>query len=213
MTTPSLTIITLNTPEIHDYAKARNEALAKAKTEWVLFVDSDEVITQALENEINDTLRHSFNNYDAYYLSRQVTFFNRILKYGETGNAKFIRLAKKSFGRWVHPVHEVWVGRGRVGELKNPLLHNAHPTVSSFLRKVNRYSTLEAHYRKSQGRSSSLLKIATYPLAKFQLNYIFKLGFLDGVPGLIMAIMMSLHSYLTWTKLYLLQQQSTPDSK
>jgi hypothetical protein len=198
----NLTIITLSTPNLTDFAAARNAELAKAKTLWVLFLDSDETLTIELEKEIESAIQS--NDFDAYYLPRLDTFLGRELTHGEPGHTRLIRLARKDFGQWERPVHEVWVGKGRVGELQNPLLHHSHDSISSFLDKINRYSDLEAQYRYSQGIKSSLFKIAVYPLAKFKWNYLIRLGFLDGVPGNIMAIMMSFHSYLTWTKLYLL---------
>lgn len=198
----NLTIITLSQPDITDFAAARNAELKKAATPWVLFVDSDEKITPELKAEILQATQKQ--EYAGYYLRRLDTFMGRQLRHGETGRAKFIRLARRDFGQWVRPVHETWVGQGRVGELHNPLLHHPHPNISSFLTKINTYSTLEAEYRFRQGLKSSLFKIALYPLAKFKWNYFVKLGFLDGTPGAIMAIMMSFHSYLTWTKLYLL---------
>jgi hypothetical protein len=221
----NLTIIRLNQENITDFAAARNAELAKAKTparnasqgdaggDWVLFVDTDEVMTPALEKEITNILHLSSNIYSAYSIPRRDTFLGRELRHGETGSAQFIRLARKSYGKWQRPVHEVWVGRGRVGELKNPLLHTPHESVASFLEKINRYSTIEADYRFKQGKKSSLLHIAFYPIAKFKYNYLLRLGFLDGIPGIIMAIMMSFHSYLTWTKLYLLWHKNLPASK
>lgn len=198
----NLTVITLNNTGITDFAEARNKELDKVKTPWVLFLDSDETLSPELQAEIEGVVRS--DEYDAYYIKRRDIFLGRELKYGETGNAQFIRLARKNFGKWVRPVHETWVGEGRVGALKNPIIHHSHPSIASFLDKINLYSTLDAEYRFKSGVKSSLWKIAIYPIAKFKLNYLIKLGFLDGVPGLIMAMMMSFHSYLTWTKLYLL---------
>ena len=200
----NLTIITLNTPGIVDFAAARNVELAKAKTDWVLFLDYDETMSKELEHEITSILNLESNIYSAYSVPRLDTFLGRELHHGEPGNTRLIRLAKKDFGLLERPVHEVWVGTGKVGTLQNPLLHHSHESINSFLDKINKYSELEADYRYSQGIRSSLWKITVYPIAKFKWNYLVRLGFLDGVPGIIMAIMMSFHSYLTWTKLYLL---------
>ncbi len=201
----NLTIITLKSDNITDFAASRNSELDKIKTPWVLFLDSDESMTTELEHEIESAIQS--DAYDAYYLHRLDNFMGRQLLHGETGHAKFIRLAKKDFGKWERAVHEVWVGQGKVSELTHPIMHNSHPTIASFLDKINTYSTIEAQYRFDQGKKSSLWKIALYPILKFKLNYFLRLGFLDGTPGAIMAIMMSLHSYLTWTKLFLLQQK------
>lgn len=218
MNSPLLTIVTLNQKNITDFAAARNEKLATAKTDWVLFLDSDESLSLELEAEIASAIQSP--SHSAYYIPRQDVFLGRVLHHGETGHAKFIRLAKKEFGKWVRPVHEVWAPVGerpaspvKIGTLTNPLIHNSHKDISSFLDKINLYSTLDAQYRYKEGIRSSIWKIAVYPIAKFKWNYLFKLGFLDGVPGLIMAMMMSFHSYLTWTKLYLLWRKNLPRTK
>jgi len=206
-----ITIITLSQSNIQDFAAARNAELAKVKTEWVFYVDADEKITPALKAEILTAIES--DEYDAYYIPRLDTFLGRELKHGETGHAKFIRLAKKDFGSWVRPVHEIWQGKGKVGTLKNPLLHTPHQSIQTFLNKINLYSTIESEYRYREGIKSSLWKIAAFPIAKFKYNYMAKLGFLDGVPGTIMGIMMSFHSYMTWTKLYLLWHKNLPRTK
>lgn len=200
----NLTIITLNQADITDFAAARNAELAKVKTEWVLFLDADEEMTPALESEIANICSLKTSLCSAYAVPRLDIFLGRELHHGETGNAKFIRLAKKDFGHWARPVHEVWEGEGKVGSLHHPLIHHSHKDIASFLQKINSYSTLDAQFRYQQGIKSSVFKIVIYPLGKFKYNYLWKLGLLDGVPGLIMAIMMSFHSYLTWSKLYLL---------
>lgn len=207
----NLTILTLNSPNIIDFAKARNDLLATAQTEWVMFLDSDEIVTPALEDEIQKAVSRKPYAFDAYLIPRRDVFMGKELKHGETGNAKFVRLAKKNFGQWIRPVHEMWEPVGarhastaKIGKLHNPIIHISHPTLSTFVDKINKYSTLDAEYRYNLGITASLFQVFYYPLAKFKLNYIFRLGMLDGVPGLINAIMMSWHSYLTWGKLYLL---------
>ena len=206
----NLTILTLNEPNVSDFAAARNTLLKTAKTDWVFFLDTDEVMTPELKTEITNICNLSSNIYSAYSVRRLDTFLGRELTHGEAGHTRLVRLARRTWGKWERPVHEKWVGlpaearSAKVGELKNPLLHTPHSSISSFLAKIDRYSTLDAQYRYEQGAKSSLFKIFFYPLAKFKLNYLLRLGLLDGVPGLIHAMMMSFHSYLTWSKLYLL---------
>ncbi len=198
----NLTILTLNSANITDFAKARNDLLQTVKTSWVMFLDSDEVISPELQAEIEQAIKSS--QFEAYSIRRQDSFLGKKLTHGETGHSRLVRLARADWGTWQRPVHETWVGQGRIGSLHNPLLHTPHASISSFLTKIDHYSSLDADYRYSQNQHSSLAHIFFFPLGKFALNYIFRLGFLDGVPGLIHAIMMSFHSYLTWSKLYLL---------
>lgn len=208
LTLPNLTVLTLNEPEISDFSQARNRLLQSASTDWVLFVDQDEIVPPALAREIKTVLGSKQATYtSAYRIKRQDLFFGQRLKHGETGHVSFVRLAKRDWGQWRGRVHETWEGKGPTLTLKNPMLHVPHPTLRSFVAKLDIYSTLAARERYAQGEHVTLVKLFSYPLAKFLYNYVLRLGFLDGVPGLIHAVMMSWHSYLTHAKLYLLWQK------
>ncbi|MBI3577691.1 glycosyltransferase family 2 protein [Candidatus Gottesmanbacteria bacterium] len=184
-----------------DFAAQRNFGLSKAKGDWVMFVDSDEMVSKELAGEIASKCQ-SVNASSGYLLKRKDYFLGKWLEHGETANVKLLRLAKKDAGKWRRPVHEVWDIKGPVGELANPLLHYPHPNVAQFLDEINRYSTLNAQYLKRQGVKASWTSVLAYPKAKFLVNYIWRLGFLDGTAGAIMALMMSFHSFLTRAKLY-----------
>jgi len=183
-----------------DWAAQRNYALEQVTTRWALFVDSDEIVTSPLAKEISKAITNS--HLQGYYLPRQDLFLGRNLHYGETGRIHLLRLARKDAGLWVRPVHETWQINGPTSVLKHPLLHFPHLTINSFFSKLNHYTSLEATFRQAQGETFSLFKTLVYPPAKFLYNYIFKLGFLDGFPGFVMAFMMSLHSLCAKIKLY-----------
>lgn len=184
-----------------DFAVQRNFGLSKAKSEWVLFVDSDEIVSPALAKEIQES-----TDIDAvgFYLRRQDWMFGKRLAHGETARVRLVRFAKKDAGTWVRPVHEVWQITGLVGELKNPLEHFPHPTITEFIEEINRYSTLNARFFFDKKVKVPGWHIVAYPVAKFFIDYIWYLGFLDGTQGAIVALMMSLHSFLTRAKLYML---------
>ncbi len=188
-----------------DFAAQRNFALEKARGEWVFFVDSDEVVTSGLANEIKQTLRAP-GKVAGFFIKRRDFIFGQWLKYGETGKTVLLRLAKKASGEWKRPVHEVWEIRGETAQLKEPLLHYPHPNVAQFIEEINYYSTLNADFLHHQGVKVSWWQIVVYPVAKFWLDYIWYLGFLDGTAGAVVAILMSFHSFLTRAKLYSLWQ-------
>ncbi len=196
---------------VSDFSKVRNRALERAKGEWVLFVDSDEIISKDLSLEIksqiselktqNQNSNFKTNGVAGFYIKRKDCFLGRWLEHGETANIRLLRLAKKNAGRWTRPVHEVWKINGKLGELKNPLLHYSHETVEGMVEKLDRYSGIEAEYRnKKQVNRLTGYQVITemilFPVGKFIQNYIFRLGFLDGMEGFIHAGMMSGHSFL-----------------
>lgn len=200
-----------------DFAAQRNYGLEKAKGpastsrqrggDWVLFIDADEVVPPELAREIETVTLASKNRISGYFISRQDYFGGRGLKHGETSHVLLLRLAKKHAGVWIEPVHEIWQVRGETGILKNTIHHLPHSDVAQFLSKINRYSSIRAKFLYAQGKRSSLWEITLYPTAKFFVNYVVKLGFLDGMQGLIMAIMMSFHSFLVRAKLWTLERR------
>ncbi len=192
----------------NDFSEQRNYGLDKAKGDWILFIDADERVSPALWYEIMQHTSESIEDYNGFYLKRHDIMWGKVLKYGETGKIILLRLAKKGTGRWEGKVHEQWKVRGKTELLKNSLDHYPHPTVSEFLREINYYTDLRAEELYKKKVSSTWLSIIIYPKTKFILNYFFKRGFLDGLPGLVFAIMMSLHSFLVRSKLWLMWQKN-----
>ncbi len=188
----------------NNFAAQRNYGLSKVKNKWVLFVDSDEIVSASLKTEIISLLQNKKLDFDGYYLKREDVFLGKKLKHGETGKLYLLRLAKKEKGLWQRPVHEIWQIKGKIGVLKNPLIHYPHNRLEEFLQKINFYSTLNAYYLFSLKQGVCLFGLIGYPTAKFLFNFFYKKGFLDGLPGFIHAVLMSLHSFLTRAKLYLL---------
>jgi glycosyltransferase involved in cell wall biosynthesis len=185
-----------------DFATQRNFGLDQTKGEWVLYVDSDEVVSEKLKKEILQAIKN--DQIIGYFVQRKDIVFGNELKHGETAGVRLLRLAKKTAGSWERPVHEIWSVLGPTSQLANPLFHLPHPDVAQFLDDINRYSTLNAKYLYSQQIREPVWYIVAYPAAKFFVNYVWRMGFLDGTAGIIIAIMMSFHSFLTRAKLYML---------
>lgn len=181
-----------------DFAGQRNFGLSKAKGNWVLFIDVDEVVTKELGKEILTRIKYSDKS--GFYIRRVDTFLGIELKHGETGSVKLLRLAKRKSGKWKRKVHEYWGVNGETCELTYPLLHYHDQRLTSFIDKINFYSGIHAKENIKNGKRANVWRIILYPTGKFFVNYFLKLGFLDGVSGFIMATMMSFHSFLSWSK-------------
>lgn len=183
-----------------DFSGQRNAGLAVAKHEWVFFVDSDEIVPVSLAQEIQQAV--NLKRHNGFRFARQDILFGTRLRFGETASVRLLRLAKKTSGVWHGSVHETWHVRGSVADLSTPLEHYPHPSFSEFIADINRYSTLVAKERIHKGYTVSWWQIVVYPFAKFTVNYVFRQGFRDGTPGLLMAMMMSFHSFLVRGKMF-----------
>lgn len=193
----------------NDFSNQRNYALSKATKEWVLFLDADERVSNDLREEVNSLIVNEKNEhkYDGLYIKRKDILWGKMLKHGEIGNIKLLRLARKKAGVWYGKVHEEWQVEGKISDLENYLIHYPHQTVSEFLKEINFYTSIRARELYEKKVQVSLLDIIIYPKAKFILNYFIRLGFLDGIEGFIFAIFMSFHSYMVRGKLWLIWQK------
>lgn len=182
----------------NNLAKQRNFALKKASHDWVLFIDSDELVTKKLKAEIMQVLPDT--NKQGFFIPRKDMFLGKKLKHGEAGNIKLLRLARKDKGSWQRAIHEVWQVDGEIGSLKNPILHNRNISISQFIQRINFYTSIDAQELKKEGKTYSLAQLIFKPIGKFIYNYVILLGFLDGVRGFIFAYIMSLHSIIVRVK-------------
>ncbi len=188
----------------NNFAKQRTIGLQHAKHSWVLFVDADEEVSQALKHEIEKVTAVANNDYDGYYIPRKDHMWGKILLHGETGNIKVLRLGKKEKGEWGGMVHETWNIKGNIGALSEQLDHFPHPSIVAFLEKINFYTDIRSQELFKKGVKTNALLIIVYPMGKFVQNYLLKSGYLDGIPGFLHAMLMSFHSFLTRSKLWLL---------
>ncbi|HEX6977513.1 MAG TPA: glycosyltransferase family 2 protein [Patescibacteria group bacterium] len=185
-----------------DFSAQRNYGLTKAKGNWILFIDADEVVTSKLQDEIIKKTRDLGVN--GYLVRREYFFLGRKMTHGEIGQTFILRLGRKGKGKWKREVHEEWGIKGKVDKLDSPLLHFPSKGISEFVSDVNKYSRLHAYENKKEGKRPNFLYVIFYPVGKFLMFYILKLGFLDGVAGFILAVIMSFHSFLAWSRLWLI---------
>ena len=185
-------ILTLNKPGITDFAGARNALLKTANSDWVLFVDTDETIPESLKKELEDLDPKDFKG---FYIKRKIYFLGK-----EIGQDKVLRLGKKDSGYWSRKVHETWNIQGRVGTLKNYLIHNTSGDLHSYIEKMNKYSDLHSVENMSESKKANIFKIIFYPKAKFIQNIFAGRGF-------VFAMLQSFHSFLGWAKLWELQKK------
>lgn len=189
----------------NNFSEQRNFGLSKAKNEWALFVDADERVGRDLKEEILHEVKET--KMEGFFIKREDTIWGKKMLHGELGSIWLLRLAKKQVGKWHGVIHETWNIKEKTGRLKNILNHYPHQSLEVFLKEINYYTELRSRELKDKGVTVKWYSVILYPKAKFFLNYIFRLGFLDGIEGLVFALMMSFHSFLVRAKLWQLNQE------
>ena len=168
-------------------ASQKNWAIPQATHRWVMVVDSDERVTPELRDEILDLLRRG-PELSGYVIRRVNHFLGRRIRHGGWARDRVLRFWDRTKGQYqpkeVHAEVEV---NGPVGQLRHALLHITFRSWDSYLRKIDRYTSWGADEYLKKGRRATLLDLALRPPARFLKRYVLQLGFLDGVPGLMIT--------------------------
>ena len=161
------------------FGPQKNKAVELAKNDWVFVLDSDERITPELQSEILSTLKNPTT--DGYHVARLNKFFGKNIRHCGLYPDYSIRLFNRCKGKFNEvSVHESVQIKGATAKLKNHMLHLAFDTVEEFSNKQRKYAALSQ-------KKKNLIKAFVSPIWTFVKIYIFRLGFVEGWHGFIIA--------------------------
>lgn len=187
--------------EFDSFSNQKNYALSIATNEWVLHLDADEVLSKELVEEIKFVIINT--KLDGFYLIRTNFFLGKQMKYSGINKEYRLRLAKKSVSKYVGGIiHEELIVNGKVGKLKNIMIHNSYPTISSYFNKLEQYTTLGAKKLLETNKKAKVIDIVFKPPFEFIKRYILKCGFLDGIRGFIWAVLYAFYTFIKYIKLW-----------
>ncbi len=175
----------------------KNWAIPQATHEWVFILDADERLTPPLADEIRNVLIAP--NHTGYWVYRLNHFMGHPVRYGPWKNDSCLRLFRRDLGRYFGPTDhaEVKLSSGTAGSLRERLTHYTCDSYSQYLPKIERYADVQARIWHSEGRLPKLSHLLLrFPL-RFLQGYIGRLGFLDGLAGLQVCMLVA---YLSWLK-------------
>ena len=182
------------------YSRQKNYAAECAAHDWVLSIDADEALSEALEGEIWQ-IKKNGPQFDAYTMPRLAQYLGRWILHSGWYPDRKVRLFRRHKARWVGEfVHESVVVDGTVGHLESDLLHFTCSSLSEHLKTMDRYTTLAAEQLVSQGKRVGVRRLVVDPVWTFVRTLIFKRGFLDGVEGLTIAWMAALYNFVKYAK-------------
>ena len=169
---------------------------------WIMFVDADEEIPQELAEEIRRELSTEKQDLDGFIAYRRTYYLGRWIRHGGWVPDCEIRLYRREKGRWQGGLHAKVAVDGKVGSLKNPYLHDTYRDISDQIQTIDRYSRIAAEDSLRSGGKFSLMKLVLHPPVRFFKEYLFKGGFRDGIPGLIIIVATMFYVFIKYAKLW-----------
>jgi glycosyltransferase involved in cell wall biosynthesis len=190
-----------------DFSEARNFGFRKTTNEWILYIDADERLTKELISSIKDQALNAANNeFSAFKIKRKNFYFgNHEWPYIERQERLF---KKNEFGGWYGKLHESPKVKGRIGELDGYLLHYTHRDLTSMVNKTIKWSKIEAELRFESGHPKmTWWRFPRVMLTAFFDSYIRQKGWRVGTIGLIESMYQSFSAFITYARLWELQQE------
>lgn len=193
--------------ENDDFALARNKGIKEAKGEWVLYVDSDERVLEPLKMEIQNIIASTDKS--AYAIRRQNIIFGHQVTYGPYQNDWMVRLFRKAdFETWWGKLHESAKFKGKLGYIKNPLLHLTHRDIDQVVLKSLEWSKIDAKLRYETGHPKMTGARFISILVKETFNQTIKRkGLFGGSVGIIDSMLQVFSLFITYIRLWQLQQE------
>ena len=184
------------------FASAKQFAVQQTKYPWILWLDADERVMPDLALEIQHILPLK-TNVAAYTIARRAYFLGKWIRHSGWYPGRVARLFHKERASFNDvAVHEGLEIRGEIEELKSDLLHFTDPNIYHYFSKFNRYTTLASGELEKKGKNFNITDILIRPWWQFTRMYIIRLGFLDGIQGLLLALFSSAYVFTKYAKLW-----------
>jgi glycosyltransferase involved in cell wall biosynthesis len=190
------------------YGKQKKFAVESARHDWVLSVDSDEIVTDQLKQEIQAVLRQDSIPHAGFHVSVPLIFLGTRLN--SEASKKFLRFFNKRKGNFDEaPVHEKVRLTGSIGKLSGEMLHHSYRDLQEYFVKFNKYTSLAAQNMHERNRQISFAHVVLKCPVTFFKVYFIKGCFKNGVPGFLWAFLSSFYPVVKYAKLWELQRRAT----
>lgn len=187
------------------HVKQKQLAVDSCSHDWVIALDADERATDSLRDEIVSLFNNSKESelLPGYSVARKSFHLGRWIMHGGWYPDRNIRLFNRKVGHWTgtNP-HDVIAVKGKAGHLKSALEHYVFADLAHNIQTNNSYSSISAKILFEENKKPSFLKLLFKPPGKFIETYLVKRGFLDGMPGFIIAVGAAYSMFLKYAKLW-----------
>ncbi len=190
-----------------DFSKLRNIGKEHAGGDWLLYVDADEQVTSQLREKLKSIVADPEDkNIKGYFIKRKNLYLGHPWPYQDKMQRFFW---KKSLEHWEGKLHETAVVNGEIGIINEPLLHDTHRTLEEMVDKTNQWSQIEAQLRFESFHPPVVWwRFLRVMLTAFYGSFIRQEGWRAGTVGWIESIYQAFSMFITYAKLWELQQQN-----
>jgi glycosyltransferase involved in cell wall biosynthesis len=200
----------IEAPDWPGFGVQKNRALDACRGDWILALDADERVSDALRAEIEATVAAPL--YQVYAMPRQSTYCGRFIGHAGWWPDFVARLFRRGAARYSESrVHETLETTAPVGKLRAPLIHFSFRSMEQVIDKMNHYSSESAQMLLARGRRPSLATAVAHGLIAFLRTYLFRRGFLDGRYGFMLAVSNAEGSYYRYVKAMLANERRRDD--
>ncbi len=198
-----------NHPYVGYVEPARNFALEKAKGKWILLLDADEVINEFLLKKLINLSKSE--SYDYFRIPRQNIIFGTWIEHSNWWPDYQIRFFRKGSVEWDNAIHSIPITTGSGFDLppeeKNALIHYNYESISQYIERLNRYTSIEAHALAENGYQFVPIHILQKPFSEFLIRFFASDGYKDGFHGLILALLQSISVFVVYAKIWEAQKK------
>jgi glycosyltransferase involved in cell wall biosynthesis len=183
-------------------ASQKNWAMDQVSGDWILIFDADERCTPALQREILGLIA-SQPRHDAFTIKRRVHFLDKVIHFSGWQHDRVVRLVRRGCARYPNRrVHADMITRGPAPILRNPMEHYMADTLDEYLRRIEKYSFWGASQQWKEGKRAGAKEVFGRTVWRFLRTYIFQLGVLDGMHGLVFCMLQGYGTYRKWSLLW-----------
>jgi glycosyltransferase involved in cell wall biosynthesis len=183
-------------------ASQKNWAMDQVESDWILIFDADERCTPALQKEIQ-TLLASGPKQEAYTIRRRVWFLGKVIRFSGWQHDQVVRLVRRGSARYPNRrVHADMITRGPAPLLHSYMEHYMTDSFDDYVRRIEKYSFWGAAQNWKEGKKSGFTEVFGRSCWRFLRTYIFQLGILDGMHGVVFCMLQAYGTYLKWSLLW-----------
>lgn len=184
---------------------ARNFAISKAKNEWILVLDADEVASDALSKRLIE-IAETMKQIDYVRIPRKNIIFGHFMKAAMWWPDYNIRFFKKGQVKWGNKIHRPPETSGQGLDLpadeKYSIIHYNYKSISEFLERMNRYTSVQAEELKNEGYQFDWRDLLAKPLDEFLSRFFANKGYQDGLHGLVLGLLQAFSFVVMYLKLW-----------